>query len=281
MNWWDRYRKYIQLALAVIVMIMAITFINNKQEVLLLKPVVREFLAPMQTLFQAVLSRVNKVVTTISSFRDLRIENKRLKDELSRREFVYNLLQEIRAENTRLLKLVNFQESIPEFETLTARVVAREPGNWYNTITINRGYRDGLKENMPVITHQGLVGKIISLTNKQAEVLLLLDQRSSVGGMIQTTRDFGIVKGFAGEKENLRLLYLPRETKVQLGETVVTSGLGGVFPRGLVIGNVTGIEDEDYGLAKYVVIEPTVDFDHLEEVLVIVFAGSGEDNEDI
>lgn len=280
LNWWQRYRKFVQLGLAVILMITAISFINRERNRFLWpQAVVREALAPVQGFAQGAAHWVRRAVTSIGELRELKAENQRLKEELEQREFVYSLLQEIRAENTRLLTLLNFQESIPEFKTVAARVIAREPGNWYNAIVINKGSRDGLAVNMPVMTPQGLVGRITSVTGRQAEVLLLLDQRSSVGGLVQTTREAGIVKGFAGEKESLRMIYLSRDAQVRPGDIVVTSGLGGVFPKGLVIGTVIEVKKEEYGLARYAVIEPAADFDYLEEVLVIVGGEVRKQNE--
>jgi len=278
--WWQRYRKFFQLALAVVLLITAISLLNREKERLLLpETALRSILAPVQGLVQGVSDRFASVLTSIVEFQELREENQRLKEELERREFVYSLLQEVRAENTRLLKLLNFQETIPQYDTLAARIIAREPANWYNTVTINKGSRDGVRVNMPVITHGGLVGRVSSVTGGQAEVLLLLDQRSAVGGMLQRTREIGIVRGFAGERETLRLLYLSRDAEVQIGDNVITSGLGGVFPKGLLIGKVAEVKREEYGLAQYAVIEAAADFEHLEEVLVIL-SGPGEEREE-
>lgn len=278
--WWQRYRKFFQLALAVVLLITAISLLNREKERLLLpETALRSILAPVQGLVQGVSDRFASVLTSIVEFQELREENQRLKEELERREFVYSLLQEVRAENTRLLKLLNFQETIPQYDTLAARIIAREPANWYNTVTINKGSRDGVRVNMPVITHGGLVGRVSSVTGGQAEVLLLLDQRSAVGGMLQRTRETGIVRGFAGERETLRLLYLSRDAEVQIGDNVITSGLGGVFPKGLLIGKVAEVKREEYGLAQYAVIEAAADFEHLEEVLVIL-SGPGEEREE-
>jgi rod shape-determining protein MreC len=279
-GWWQRHGKFVQLALAVVLMITAISFVNREPtRIYWPQAVVRQVLLPVQGFVQGTIHRVIGVAEALAEIRTLHAENKRLKEELEHRNFVYNLLQEIRAENTRLTKLLNFQETIPEYDTVAARVAAREPGNWYNTVTINKGTKDGLAVNMPVITNQGLVGRITAVTSHQAEVLLLLDQRSAVGGIILTTRELGVVKGFAGEEESLRLLYLPRDAQVMAGDTVLTSGLGGIFPKGLFIGVVVEVKAEDYGLARYAVIEPAVDFDHLEEVLVIKKAPESDEAE--
>lgn len=269
--WWQRYRKFFQLALAVILLITAISLFNREKDRLFLpETALRSALAPVQGFVQGVSDRFKGMLAGIVELQELREENQRLREELERREFVYSLLLEVRAENTRLLKLINFKETIPQYDTLAARIIAREPGNWYNTVTINKGTRDGVQVNMPVITHGGLVGRVSSVTIRQAEVLLLLDQRSAVGGMLQRTREMGIVRGFAGEEETLRMIYLPRDAEVQIGDNVVTSGLGGIFPKGLLIGTVAEVKTEEYGLAQYAVIEAAADFEHLEEVLVIL-----------
>ena len=263
--------------MAVILIITAISFVNKeKGRYKLPETVLGAALGPVQGIVQGLSNRLKGTLEGIAELKHLREKNRLLKEELEQKEFMYSLLLELKAENARLLKLLDLREMIPEFETIAARVIAREPSNWYNAITINVGSRQGIEVDMPVITHRGLVGRVMSVDRNQAQVLLLLDQRSSVGGMIQKTREPGIVKGFAGEEENLRLLYLPREAKIRAGDSVVTSGLGGIFPKGLKIGSVIEVKAEEYGLSQYAVIEAAADFHHLEEVLVIL-AGEGEE----
>lgn len=266
--------------MAVILLITAISFINREEgHYKLPKTVLGTALGPVQGIMQAFTNRLKGTLEGIIELKTLREENRLLREELEQKEFMHSLLEELKAENTRLLKLLDLREMIPEFETVAARVIAREPSNWYNAITINVGSRQGIEVDMPVITHRGLVGRVMSVGHQQAQVLLLLDQRSSVGGMIQKTREPGIVKGFAGEEENLRLLYLPREAKIRAGDSVVTSGLGGVFPKGLIVGSVIEVKAEEYGLSQYAVVRAAADFHHLEEVLVIVAGEGGEEVE--
>lgn len=280
MGWWERYRRFLQLSVAVILIITAISFINRgKEHYILPERLLGIVLSPVQGAVQGISNYLTGTIEGIVELRNLRDENRRLREELEKRDYMYSLLAELRAENARLLKLVNLREMMPEFETIAARVIAREPSNWYNAITINVGSQQGIEVDMPVITHRGLVGRVMSVDGNRAQVLLLLDQRSSVGGMIQKSREPGIVKGFAGEKENLRLLYLPRDAKIQAGDRVITSGLGGVFPKGLIIGSVIEVKAEEYGLSQYAVVRAAADFHHLEEVLVIVAAADGGEGE--
>ena len=120
---------------------------------------------------------------------------------------------------------------------------------------------------MAVATHRGLVGRVVSIDSQTAKVLLILDQRSAVGGMIQRSRDIGVVKG--SESNYCYIEYLSHDADVKINDIVITSGLGSIFPKGIIIGKIVGIKKESHDLFQKVIVRPEVDFTKLEEVFVV------------
>ncbi len=224
----------------------------------------------------------------IFSFRHLQQENKDLKEELAGRENARFLILELQKENYRLRKMLDFKERSP-YELLPAEVIARDPSGWFETVTINRGSQHGVKKNMAVITSEGLAGNILKVSGASSQVLLLTDSRRAVSAVVMRSRepgDIGIVEGSSGEGVFLRLSNLPPEANVQPGDAVISSGLGGIFPKGLVIGTIMETGLDQYGLLQQALVLPAVNFNRLEEVFVVTefpFAeavdGEGEEEE--
>jgi rod shape-determining protein MreC len=191
--------------------------------------------------------------------RDLDEENRRLRAELAGRE-------ELRLENERLRRLLGFAEATT-VRTLAARVIAEDASSWFRTIEIDRGLADGVAEGMPVANAAGLVGRVVRCTPHASRVLLITDASSAVAVLVQDQRIRGVCRGQGG---GLALDYASVEETIQVGDGVVTSGMGGVFPKGLVVGYVRSVNLEQFGLFQTVEVEPAVDFSHLEEVLVLI-----------
>lgn len=194
--------------------------------------------------------------------RDLTVE---LQDQLVERDELSN-------ENERLKELLDFKEDNPDFAVYGARVIGKSPGNWFNTLTIDRGSEDGVAVDMAVVTDKGLVGRVIDVGGSWAKVLSIIDSQSAVSAIAQRSRDNGTLQGDTTlyDGEGLcRMVYLPQDATVREGDIVITSGLGDIFPKGLPIGTIVGVENEPFAVYKTALIQPGVDFKHLEEVLVI------------
>lgn len=194
-------------------------------------------------------------------------ENEKLVQELQQLQAENLHLRDLALENIRLHELLEFKQAAL-LELTATRVVGRDPTNWYRTITINKGEKDGLRIGMGVITPVGVVGRIIKSTPVASQVLLLTDRNSSVAALVQRTRDEGLVEGT--ETGLARIKYLPILSEVGVGDVVLTSGLAGTFPKGLLIGQVAEVQKKEDGLFQVVQIKPAVDFTKLEEVLVIL-----------
>ncbi len=193
-------------------------------------------------------------------------ENRHLRQEIQRLQGEQNLLREQAIIATQFQQLLAYQETAP-MTTLPARIIGRNVSNWYRAIIINKGDRDGIKPEMGVITHAGVVGRVIRVNPTTAIVLLLSDPNVAITGMVQNTRDEGIIQGTP--QGTIHMKYLPPLSPVQPGDPVVTSGLTGDFPRGLQIGRVQQVTKADTDLFQLGEIDPIVDFSKLEGVLVI------------
>lgn len=192
-------------------------------------------------------------------------------------------LTEVDRENERLRSLLDFPRTQENIE-IAATVVGHDPSNWARTITIDRGLRDGLRRGLAVVDGHAVVGQTVYVFESSSQVLLLTDSTSAIDALIQDTRTPGIVEG--GEDEPLHFQYVLNDAQVKQGERVVASGLDGIFPKGVLIGVITNIEPKRGGLFQQVQLEPAVNLNRLENVLVIVptarapLAASAEVSED-
>jgi rod shape-determining protein MreC len=193
-------------------------------------------------------------------------KNKELADQVKTLERQVNSFKSRESQYTQLEKLARLKDEY-NYDVLPARIVLKDNMDWSRTIVINRGSRDGLTPNMAVVSGAGLVGKIIRTGYAYSRVLLLIDSTFKVGARLRNSRFAGLLEGRG--MNQLILNYLPREATFQKGEEVVTSGLGGIFPAGYLIGTVKKTHYEEYGFYKYITVKPAVDFNTLELVAVV------------
>ena len=178
-----------------------------------------------------------------------------------------NRWHETEMANTRLRDLISFQRNVTE-RVVAAEVIGKDPSAWFKTIIIDKGEADGVARGLPVVIHQGIVGQVIEVSGHYSKVMLIVDGSSAVDALVQRTRARGIIKGDATDQ--CRLEYVLRKNDVQMEDTIVSSGLDGVYPKGLRIGHVSKIVDHNAEIFHEVIVTPFVDFEKLEEVLVIL-----------
>jgi len=176
-------------------------------------------------------------------------------------------LKEVELTNARLRSLLNFKEGVAR-KVLPAEVIGMDPSPWFRSIMIDKGFQHGIRKGLPVVVSEGVAGQVTDVANRYAKVLLIIDQNSSMDALVQRTRARGIVSG--GEEENCLFRYVLRKEDVKIGDTVVSSGLDGVFPKGLRVGEVSGVVKRSAGIFQEVMVTPYADFEKLEEVLVIM-----------
>jgi rod shape-determining protein MreC len=193
-------------------------------------------------------------------------ENQRLREEIKWLRQENHRYLEAYLQYQRLQRLLNFRERTP-LDAVAAEVIGRNANNWTEIIYINKGMRDKVVKGLPVVTYDGLVGQVIQVAPGLSQVMLLTDFRSGVDALVQRTRASGVV---AGRGRNIaELKFLPVGADLQPGDRLISSGMGGVFPKGLIIGEVGDIHPNGRPI-QHVEILPSVDFSHLEEVLVLV-----------
>ncbi len=199
--------------------------------------------------------------------RGVQAENRRLQAEVQDLHQRLEGLQEMAQENRRLQAILEMPRP-PGERPVVARVIGKDATNWFRTLLIDRGSGDGLERNIPVVAPQGLVGRVLEVAPIVARVQLITDPVSSVGALVQRTRITGIAVGDGGN--GLRLRYLPLMADVAVGDRVVTSGMGGVFPKGIPLDTVVSVERRSGALFQEAAVEPAVDLSKLEEVTALL-----------
>lgn len=201
-------------------------------------------------------------------------ENKVLKERLERYAQLAAENEELRAQNERLKAMLDYSQENDAYQLKLARVVARDPDRWMNSvIVINIGERDGIRANMPVITPGGVIGKVVQVSRRSANVQLITDVEggSRVSAVVQSpSRPVGVIDGYDPQQGVLVLSKVPLDEPIEPGQRVVTSGFGGIFPPGLLIGTIESVGIGEYGLSLQAKVRPAADLVHLDEVFVVV-----------
>ncbi len=223
--------------------------------------------SPFIKLTSATMGGMTSVWSDYIDLRKLRRENLRLQGEAANLQRRMAFLEEQVLETQRLQGLLAMRETW-RAEFVAARVVGKDATNWFKTILIDRGSQAGLRRNLPVVAPDGLVGRVVEVTPSTAKVQLITDPVSASGALMQRTRVTGIVVG--NLDAGLRVRYLPLLADVVAGDEVVTSGMGGVFPKGIPVGRVTAVERKSGALFQEATLQPRVDFARLEEVLILM-----------
>jgi rod shape-determining protein MreC len=225
-----------------------------------------EITAPFQKLIRQTISATKDFWTNYFYLVDVRSENRRLKREMDSLRRENSRYRELLATHERLRSLLQFKEVIHR-PVVAAQVIGLDPTGWFKSVIIDKGKNAGLKWDMPVVNASGVVGRIVSVSNNYAKVLLIIDQNSAVDCLTQRSRDRGMVKGTSGQI--CKMDYMAKSSDAVVGGLIITSGLGGVFPKGLPVGKITDVKEGEGKLFKEIDVMPSVDFSKLEEVLVI------------
>lgn len=229
-------------------------------------------LAPVQGAVSAVTSTLQKTFNSFSYNKELEQAYNEAMEELATVQVRTARYDEVVAENERLRSLMENYDKYSQYDPIFARVIGKDTGNWFNNFTIDKGSANGVVENMTVMSADGVVGRVVEVGLDYAKVMAIIDGSSGVAALIERNRDNGVVRGMVDDTTGdtlLQMNYLPDINDVRTGDTVLTSGLDGVFIKGLPIGTVTQISRQSSGLMQYVVITPFADFEHIEEVILL------------
>ena len=231
----------------------------------------RDVFAVVTTPIQTALAKASRATfgiwTTYLDWKNVRAENRRLREEVQELRVQALRVSETDDENRRLRRLLALQEQLP-LTTLSGEIIAREWGGWIRSLTVNRGRGDNVPRLTAVISPAGLIGRVVDVRTGASIVQVLTDPASTVGAHVLRTRTPGIVEG--DPRGTLRFKFMARDgASIQNGDILVTAGQGGVFPRGIPIGTVRSIDNRGAALFHYAELTPAVDFARVDEVLLV------------
>lgn len=262
---------YIRLAIVsvVVLLLMAVSTLSGGKADIVTNTV-NIIVQPVQKGASFIYSKVSGVVDSFINAGSYAEENKLLKARIAILESDYAANEAYKAENERLLALLDMKTSMSEISLQGASVIAIESDNWYNVITIDKGSSKGVEVNDIVTTPQGLVGTVVEVGTTWAKVREIIDVESSVSAVCARTGDRGVVEGDYTliDKGRCRLNYLSKDAKIIVGDRIEISDTGSIYPKGVYIGKVVEIYDDEDGLTLTAIVESEVEFNSLSEVLV-------------
>ena len=216
---------------------------------------------------------ITSLFDRFESLEALREENRLLKQENIELDKKIRDNSGLEEENYELRKMLDLVDKEASLKLEAVKIVAKNPSNWYSTITINKGENDGIKKNQPVITaNKELIGQVYKVGSDWAEIITVLDPENSVGSTVERSRDIGITEGDSSLKFKgyCKFGYLSRMADVKEGDYVETSGLGGIYPKGLLIGRIVNVVEDNISMTKIATVEPMVDFGSINEAFVLM-----------
>ncbi len=257
--------------------VLAVHTVQPRENLTLLEKGLRTAASPFQYIFKAIDDNVDGIFSYFTAKEALQEENDALRKEISQLNSQLTQMDEISMENIRLKEMLQYRDEVQgQYDLQLAEIIAENDTNLQHTITLDKGSNDGIVAGMTVLNHYGLIGRISAVLPNTSEVMLLLDRESAAGARVWSTREaIGVVEGNGTDASELQMIHLPHDADLYVGDEIVTSGLDGVFPGGVRIGEVTEVEYNANGLTKTAVVEPYVDFSRLEEVFVLMNSGGG------
>jgi rod shape-determining protein MreC len=232
------------------------------------------FASPLQSASSKATGATSGFFQQIWNFRSFARENEQLKERLTQVENELNTARQATVENERLKSLLNLNEKT-DIKNVPARVIARDPSVWFNTITINRGSTSGIAMNMPVVTSGGIVGRIITVSPFASQVMLITDEKAGAGAVVGQLGQSGALGSVRGRADLgvalIEMRYVSGLEKVEMNDSVMTTGQDGIYPPGLNIGRVVDVKNGTATQAHQILIQPGAQLDHLEEVAVLLY----------
>ncbi|MFA6561272.1 MAG: rod shape-determining protein MreC [Verrucomicrobiia bacterium] len=263
-------RSYLAL-LGTIILSLVLYFALPAGPSLRLRSLVTQLFSPVLSMSAALQHWWDASRQEVQSRTALLEQNHQLREQIALQMQDRLRLTELEDENRRLRDMAGFRQAVGS-RLKPARITGRDPSNWWKTILLDIGSNDGVSEGCAVVTTAGLIGKTVAVTHTMSRVLLIVDPNCKVSGLVQETRSPGIVEGVfegLGTAPGCRMDFIGRDAKVFANYTVITSGLGGVFPKGIRIGTLEAAALNESGLYKSARLKPAVDLNRLEELFVI------------
>ena len=268
--------KYIIIIVVVLVIIALVIYAKTLREdrkLNTVESIIKDSVTFAEKIVLTPFNYVSDLIDTFIELINVQAENDKLKTSIERIDAIETENIELRREIEALKEELNVDYVLTDYEYLNATVISRNIGYWYNIITINKGTKNGINEGMVVVNSTGLIGKIIRATTFTSEVRLITtsdtNNKISVTVSNGNNKVNGLINGYDYENNLLEIEGISNTEEVNVGDYVYTSGLGGVFPSGILIGTVESITTDEYDLAKIINVEPGADFDDVNYVTIL------------
>ena len=272
MSFWKNRPLIIAIVLGIILLILLFATsgynLGERQE-----SIVNGTIAGLQEGLYGATQGVNHFFQNLFSTTDLDKQNLELQERVAELESRLRDYESTVKENERLKELLNVKDTVGDYDVVTGQVIAKNSGDWFEEFTVNVGSRDGIAPDMIVLSADGLLGKVTAVYDSYCKIITLMNAENGVPAMVERSRDYGIIKVLndteSKKKGLLRLEYLSANADVTAGDTVTTSGMGGMYPKGLYLGEVIEVVTDGIAISS-VTVQSAVDFNHIEEVVIIL-----------
>lgn len=266
-------KRLLMLLVGVILLVALISYtLSDREKVSFPEQVIKDTVGLGQSFVAKPASYVTGLINNVDDLLNTYDENQRLKSRLEEFGTLQAQVNELDTENKNLQKLLDKKTDLRAFNPIQANVIARNPDQWEEKLILNEGSSNGVKVNMAVLTSEGLVGKIVQTTPYTSKVELLstnnTNYRVSATVSSKGKEARGLIEGYDAKRGELMLKRIDSKLKVKKGDKVTTSGLGGIFPKGVLIGEVTKVSTDDFGLTKLAYVKPAADFQMLDHVII-------------
>ncbi|MDQ0156114.1 rod shape-determining protein MreC [Robertmurraya andreesenii] len=270
-------KRLIFLLISIIILVALIGFsLRDREELTVPEQFLKDTTGWIQNVFAKPQSYVSGIFADLKDLQNTYSENKELKSRLDEMAKLEADVQQLTKENDELREILDKKETLRDYSPIQATVIGRNPDRWHELLIINKGKVNGIKANMAVVTANGLIGKVKSTQQFTSTVQLLsaLDPTNRISAEIQGKEAgkesfYGTIEGYDEERELLKLKRIPFDAKIEKGQTVITSGLGGIFPEGLPIGKVVDVEPDEFGLNQTAYVKPGANFYDIRNVMVV------------
>jgi len=234
--------------------------------------IISALVMPFQKAYNGMQDGVSRLWAGFTELTEVRDELRKTQAKLQKYESMTDEMSEIRRENDRLRELLGMKERV-EYKSIPAWIISKDPDNWFRTIIINKGYNDGIKENMPVIAFQGgqkaVVGTVVEVRGSISRIAPIISPLVRIGVKLQESRFPGLLCGYSGNSNLCKMDYISRAAYIKFNDMVITSGQGGVFPPGLLIGSVIKSYSLESSAYQRAIVKPVIDYNLVENVFVI------------
>lgn len=266
----DKKGGIIGIVITVITLIILVVFSNtNSKNISIIENIASTIVMPIENGLTYLKNKINNNDKFFENVNDLKSENESLKQKNSELEQQLREYEIIKNENEQLKQELNLAEKYGQYTTVPGTIISRDISNYSKTLVINIGSDNGVQEKMTVIADEGLVGYVVSVTNKTAKIQTIIDSASATSCVASTTRDTMICKGTIENKSTLSASNIETNARIIQGDSVETSGLGGIYIKGIHVGKIKKVNEGSNKTDSYATIETAVDFEKLETVLVI------------